>query len=126
VLDPLKPVSCRQRALLGVFEAPMLPGISFIMSRFYRRGELMLRLAINLAVAALVGSFVGLLAAGLVAIPSIGKLRQWQNSASTPSRWRSRRSLLCRGPRHHPRRLHRPLLHGQRAVPGDLPFASPA
>lgn len=37
--------ACGVRFLLGLFEAGMLPGIAYYMSRWYRRSELAFRLA---------------------------------------------------------------------------------
>jgi len=69
--------------MLGVFEGGVIPGISYYLSLFYRREELSFRIGIFISGAALSGSFGGLLAAGLSAIPS------WGTSALPMHAWRN-------------------------------------
>lgn len=64
------------RFLLGVFEAGVLPGIAYYLSRWYRKAELVFRLALYFSMAPLAGGFGGLLASGLVTL-KIGSLHGW-------------------------------------------------
>lgn len=66
------------RVLLGAFEAGIQPGILTAYARFYRRHELVTRQGIKASMAALAGSFGGLLAAGLSHIPPSGPLHSWR------------------------------------------------
>ncbi|ESK82163.1 mfs transporter [Moniliophthora roreri MCA 2997] len=66
------------RFLLGMFEAGMLPGIAYYMSRWYRHSELAFRLSMYIAMAPLAGAFGGLLASGILKLPSFGSLHQWR------------------------------------------------
>lgn len=45
--------ACAVRFLLGIFEAGMLPGIAYYMSRWYRKSELAFRLALYIVMAPL-------------------------------------------------------------------------
>lgn len=62
----------------GFAEAPMLPGISYYLSRFYRKDELVWRLGLYGVCAPLGGAFGGLLASGLLRIGGIGSVQGWQ------------------------------------------------
>ena len=53
------------RFLMGVFEAGFGPGIPYLMSFFYRRHELGLRIGLFLAAAPLASTFAGALAYGI-------------------------------------------------------------
>ncbi|KAF2431738.1 MFS general substrate transporter [Tothia fuscella] len=66
------------RFLLGVFEAGMLPGIAYYMSRWYRRSELTFRLSLYIVMAPLAGAFGGLLASAILKLPHFGGLKQWR------------------------------------------------
>jgi len=66
------------RFLLGIFEAGMLPGIAYYMSRWYRKAELGFRLALYIVMAPLAGAFGGLLASGILKLNGIGKVHTWQ------------------------------------------------
>lgn len=66
------------RFLLGVFEAGMLPGIAYYLSRWYRRAELALRLALYIVTAPLAGAFGGLLASAILNLDSFAGLRRWR------------------------------------------------
>ncbi|KAK7030401.1 hypothetical protein VNI00_014145 [Paramarasmius palmivorus] len=70
--------ACGVRFLLGVFEAGMLPGIAYYMSRWYRHSELAFRLALYIAMAPLAGAFGGLLASAILKLPSFGSLHEWR------------------------------------------------
>jgi MFS family permease len=66
------------RALLGVAEGGLLPGMVLYLSHFYRRDELALRIGIFYTAASLSGAFGGLLARGLNAIGPAGGLEGWR------------------------------------------------
>lgn len=66
------------RFVLGVFEAGMLPGIAYYMSRWYRRSELAFRLAMYIVMAPLAGAFGGLLASAILKLPGFGSLHTWR------------------------------------------------
>ena len=65
------------RAILGLTEGGLLPGIILYLSTMYRRGELAYRIGLFYTSASLSGAFGGLLARGLSSIHKsgyIGKL----------------------------------------------------
>jgi len=66
------------RFLLGVFEAGMMPGIAYYLSRWYRRSELAFRLSLYIVMAPLAGAFGGLLASGILKLGSFGSLHSWR------------------------------------------------
>ncbi|KAH7025018.1 major facilitator superfamily transporter [Microdochium trichocladiopsis] len=66
------------RFILGVFEAGMLPGIAYYMSRWYTRAELTFRLSLYIVMAPLAGAFGGLLASAILTLPNFGSLHRWQ------------------------------------------------
>ncbi|KAH8766639.1 putative MFS transporter [Diaporthe sp. PMI_573] len=66
------------RFVLGIFEAGMLPGIAYYMSRWYRRSELAFRLAMYIVMAPLAGAFGGLLASAILKLPGFGSLHTWR------------------------------------------------
>ncbi|KAF2795758.1 MFS general substrate transporter [Melanomma pulvis-pyrius CBS 109.77] len=66
------------RALLGVAEGGLLPGMVLYLSHFYKRTELALRIGIFYTAASLSGAFGGLLARGLNAIGHTGGLEGWR------------------------------------------------
>ncbi|GJN87098.1 hypothetical protein Rhopal_000043-T1 [Rhodotorula paludigena] len=68
------------RVLLGLAEAGVLPALAFVLSRFYKPDELVLRIAFCVSAAALAGGFGGLLASGFISIGEIGSLGvEWRN-----------------------------------------------
>jgi MFS family permease len=69
---------CGVRFLLGVFEAGMLPGIAYYLSRWYRRAELAFRLSLYIVMAPLAGAFGSLLASGLLSVDQVAGLRSWR------------------------------------------------
>ncbi|UPX10319.1 uncharacterized protein EKO05_0000985 [Ascochyta rabiei] len=69
---------CGVRFVLGIFEAGMLPGIAFYMSRFYRRSELAFRLSLYIVMAPLAGAFGGLLASAILTLDHFGSLHRWR------------------------------------------------
>ena len=66
------------RFLLGVFEAGMLPGIAYYLSRWYRRRELAFRLSLYIVTAPLAGAFGGLLASAILSLDHFGSLHSWR------------------------------------------------
>ncbi|KAH7389854.1 major facilitator superfamily domain-containing protein [Pyrenochaeta sp. MPI-SDFR-AT-0127] len=66
------------RALLGVAEGGLLPGMVLYLSHFYQRQELALRIGIFYTAASLSGAFGGLLARALNAIGPAGGLEGWR------------------------------------------------
>ncbi|KAI0394933.1 MFS general substrate transporter [Xylariaceae sp. FL0594] len=70
--------ACGVRFLLGIFEAGMMPGISYYLSRWYRRSELAFRLSLFIIMAPLAGAFGGLLASGILTLEHFGGLRGWR------------------------------------------------
>ncbi|KAF4626736.1 hypothetical protein G7Y89_g11421 [Cudoniella acicularis] len=65
------------RAILGITEGGLLPGIVLYLSGMYTRGEMALRLGLFYTAASLSGAFGGLLARGLTSIGQIGAQAQW-------------------------------------------------
>jgi len=66
------------RFLLGMFEAGMMPGIAYYLSRWYTRSELTFRLGLYIVMAPLAGAFGGLLASGILTLDSVGSVRTWR------------------------------------------------
>ena len=66
------------RFLLGIFEAGMLPGIAYYLSRWYRRAELAFRLSLYMVMAPLAGAFGGLLASAILTLDHFGSLHSWR------------------------------------------------
>lgn len=69
---------CGVRFVLGIFEAGMLPGIAYYMSRWYRRSELAFRLSLYIVMAPLAGAFGGLLASAILTLDHFGSLHRWR------------------------------------------------
>lgn len=61
-----------------MFEAGLLPGIAYYLSRWYRRSELAFRLSLYLVMAPLAGAFGGLLASGILMLDHVGSLHSWR------------------------------------------------
>ncbi|KDN69142.1 putative major facilitator superfamily transporter [Colletotrichum sublineola] len=70
------------RAVLGMTEGGLLPGMVLYLSGLYTRGELALRIGIFYTAASLSGAFGGLLARGLSAIGPAGGLEGWSSDIS--------------------------------------------
>ncbi|KAI1189666.1 MFS transporter [Nemania serpens] len=70
--------ACGVRFLLGIFEAGMMPGISYYLSRWYRRSELTFRLSLFIVMAPLAGAFGGLLASAILLLDHFGGLHSWR------------------------------------------------
>lgn len=66
------------RAVLGVTEGGLLPGMILYLSGLYTRGEMALRIGIFYTAASLSGAFGGLLARGLGAMAGLGGLEGWR------------------------------------------------
>lgn len=66
------------RALLGFFEAALFPGISYILSMYYRKNELLFRQAIFVSAASIAGAFSGLLAAAISNMDGVGGYAGWR------------------------------------------------
>ncbi|PHH60600.1 hypothetical protein CDD81_1427 [Ophiocordyceps australis] len=66
------------RAVLGLTEGGLLPGMVLYLSGLYTRGELALRIGLFYTAASLSGAFGGLLARGLSAIGPRGGLEGWR------------------------------------------------
>lgn len=73
-----KAQACGVRFLLGIFEAGMMPGIAYYLSRWYRRSELTFRLGLYIVMAPLAGAFGGLLASGILKLDSFGSTKSWE------------------------------------------------
>ncbi|KAJ3494791.1 hypothetical protein NLG97_g3847 [Lecanicillium saksenae] len=72
------PQAAGVRFLLGIFEAGMMPGIAYYLSRWYRRSELAFRLSLYIVMAPLAGAFGGLLATAILKLKSFGSLHSWR------------------------------------------------
>lgn len=66
------------RALLGTFESALFPGISYILSMYYKKNELLVRQAIFFSAASMAGAFSGLLAAGISKMDGVGGYEGWR------------------------------------------------
>lgn len=66
------------RFFLGIFEAGMIPGIAMYLTRWYRRSELQVRLAVILAVGCGATSLSGLLAWCIVKMDKVGGMEGWR------------------------------------------------
>ncbi|KAG9513662.1 putative MFS transporter, partial [Aureobasidium melanogenum] len=69
---------CAVRFVLGIFEAGMLPGIAYYLSRWYRRSELAWRLGLYVVAAPLAGAFGGLLASAILKLDHFAGLKAWR------------------------------------------------
>lgn len=69
---------CAVRFILGIFEAGVMPGCAYYLSRWYRRDELTFRLSLWMTMAPLSGAVGGLLTSGILKLKSIGSLHEWQ------------------------------------------------
>lgn len=69
------------RVLLGLTESFQFPGLTYVISRYYRRSEVTTRISFfMLASAGLAGGFGGLLASGLLALGNIvDGIESWRN-----------------------------------------------
>ncbi|KAL7009607.1 hypothetical protein EMMF5_000515 [Cystobasidiomycetes sp. EMM_F5] len=68
------------RIALGLAEGGVLPALALVLSRFYKRQELVFRIAILLSCSSLSGAFGGLLASGFLGIGKVGNIgNPWRN-----------------------------------------------
>ncbi|KAF1843819.1 uncharacterized protein K460DRAFT_378875 [Cucurbitaria berberidis CBS 394.84] len=71
------------RAMLGMFEGGVMPGLAFFITCFYKRNELLFRIGIYVSAASMAGAFGGLLATILARIPPWGissmVIHTWRN-----------------------------------------------
>jgi MFS family permease len=66
------------RFFLGLCEGGLLPGITLVMSRFYRRDQIQLRMSLLFTAASLAGAFSGLLASTILKMDGRAGHRGWQ------------------------------------------------
>lgn len=67
------------RLLLGLTESFQFPGLSYVVSRYYRRHEVTVRVSFfMLGAAGLAGGFGGILASGLLALENVGSVTSWR------------------------------------------------
>ncbi|KAF8953348.1 MFS general substrate transporter [Flammula alnicola] len=67
------------RVLLGLAEGGTLSALVYLMARYYRRKELVLRTGLFFGLApTLAGAFGGLLASGLLSVDNIGIVKSWR------------------------------------------------
>lgn len=66
------------RALLGIFEAALFPGISYMLSMYYKKNEVLVREAIFFSAASMAGAFSGLLAAAISQMDGVGGYEGWR------------------------------------------------
>ncbi|CAF0856440.1 unnamed protein product [Rotaria sordida] len=69
-------IACR--LFLGAFEAGLFPGVSFYLSSWYKRCELLWRVSIFFSAAALAGAFGGVLAYGISKMGGVGGQEGWR------------------------------------------------
>ncbi|KDQ26556.1 hypothetical protein PLEOSDRAFT_1105460 [Pleurotus ostreatus PC15] len=67
------------RVFLGISEGGTLPGLTYVLARYYRKKEFVLRLSVFFGVApSLAGAFGGLLASGLLKVGDFGTIKSWR------------------------------------------------
>ncbi|KAF5328914.1 hypothetical protein D9758_013825 [Tetrapyrgos nigripes] len=67
------------RVFLGMAEGGTLSGLTYLLARYYRRSELVLRVGIFFGLSpALAGAFGGLLASGLLSVNDFGVVKSWR------------------------------------------------
>jgi MFS family permease len=66
------------RFFLGLFEGGLLPGITLVMSRFYKRDQIQLRMTLLFTAGSLAGAFSGLLASGILEMNGRAGHKGWQ------------------------------------------------
>ena len=69
---------CGVRFLLGIFEAGIMPGLVYYLSRWYRQSEMTFRISLFIVSGSLAGAFGGLLASAILRIPHLGSLNSWR------------------------------------------------
>ncbi|PFH48634.1 hypothetical protein AMATHDRAFT_81690 [Amanita thiersii Skay4041] len=67
------------RVFLGMAEGGTLSGLTYLISRYYRRSELVMRVGIFFGTSpSLAGAFGGLLASGILSVDNIGTVTSWR------------------------------------------------
>jgi len=66
------------RFFLGLVEGGLIPGIVLVMSQFYKRDQVQLRLAVFFTAASLTGAFSGLLASAILGMDGRAGHKGWQ------------------------------------------------
>lgn len=66
------------RLFLGVTEAGLFPGVTYVLTQWYRREELQFRQAMFFSAASIAGAFSGLLAFGIAKMDGVGGLAGWR------------------------------------------------
>lgn len=66
------------RFLLGIFEAGMMPGVAYYLSRWYRRSELTFRMGLYLVTGPVAGAFGALLAGAILNLDNFGAAKGWR------------------------------------------------
>lgn len=69
---------CGVRFLLGIFEAGIMPGLVYYLSRWYRQSEMTFRISLFIVSGSLAGAFGGLLASAILRIPALGSITSWR------------------------------------------------
>jgi len=70
--------ACGVRFLLGALEAGILPGVTYYMSRWYRRSELVFRLCIYIVMGPFAGAFGGVLASAILTLDQFAGTERWE------------------------------------------------
>lgn len=65
------------RALLGLFEGGLFPGVNYFITQWYCRHECGFRMAMFFSAATLAGAFGGILARGIAEMSGVGGLAAW-------------------------------------------------
>ncbi|PPQ88146.1 hypothetical protein CVT26_012986, partial [Gymnopilus dilepis] len=64
---------------MAIWPRPLSSGLVYLLARFYRRDELVLRVGIFFGLSpTLAGGFGGLLASGLLSVPNFGPVKTWR------------------------------------------------
>jgi len=69
-------IACR--ALLGLFEAGIVPGCVYLIGMYYTRYELQWRMSLFFSASILAGAFSGLLAFAIAKMSDVGGLESWR------------------------------------------------
>lgn len=65
------------RVFLGLSEGGLFPGVNYYITRYYRRDECGIRMAMFFSAATLAGAFGGILARGIAEMSGVGGLSAW-------------------------------------------------
>lgn len=66
------------RFLLGMFESCTIPGMTYYLSRWYRRKETVFRISLFIVAAPIAGVVSSVLAYGILKLPNFGSLHGWR------------------------------------------------